>query len=211
MQKSDSDLLASAETVLSECTQHSTEWVIEPIRLSDFSTEVSGARYAFNENSNKATKNAYTVANKNAAFGRLKHGFSIFIDYLELNPGVPDAALAAMGLRPREHHAHMPLPRPEERLLLSVRKGVDELTVYAMRPEEGHPTSSVAPESHHGFTLRYRMEGDAAEKYVTSTRLHHTLFFDRADEGKRIFLSGAWVNPRLETGPWSEEISEIIG
>jgi hypothetical protein len=41
--------------------------------------------------------------------------------------------------------------------------------------------------------------------------LYHTLLFEQADEAKRIFLSAAWMNPRLEEGPWSEEFSEIVG
>jgi hypothetical protein len=31
------------------------------------------------------------------------------------------------------------------------------------------------------------------------------------DRGKEVFLSAAWVNPRLEPGPWSDEITEIVG
>jgi hypothetical protein len=96
--------------------------------------------------------------------------------------------------------------------VLSVKKQHDEITVYAARPEHDHPTAGVGPEHYHGFALRYKVEGEGeVEKTVISTRLHQTLFFERADEGKRITLSAAWVNPRLETGPWSGEITEIIG
>jgi hypothetical protein len=59
--------------------------------------------------------------------------------------------------------------------------------------------------------LRYKIEGDADYRTVISTRLHHTLFFEQIDEGKRISLSAAWVNPRLEPGPWCEEMAEVIG
>jgi hypothetical protein len=170
------------------------------------------ANTAYAANSDKATKNAVTVANKNAALGELKHTMGTFIDYLELNTQVPDAALDAMGLRPRQRHAHQPLPRPTEQLVLTTKKQHDEITVYAARPEQDHPTAGVGPAHYHGFALRYRVEGEGeVEKTVISTRLHHTLFFERADEGKRVTLSAAWVNPRLETGPWCGEISEIIG
>jgi hypothetical protein len=54
------------------------------------------------------------------------------------------------------------------------------------------------------------MEGDDHYE-TTTTQLHHTFFFERDDEGKRIYLSAEWINPRLETVPWSTEISEIIG
>jgi hypothetical protein len=211
LQQSDSSVIALAKTVYEECTTHSAEWSIEPARLATLGAAVTNSETAYAANSNKATKNATTVAYKDAAIGELKHVLAVFITYLEINLSVPDAALAAMGLRPRHHTAVQPLPRPDESLLLSVVKQHDELTVYAERPEHGQPTTSVGPKRYHGFALRYKIEGDTDEKTVISTRLHHTLFFSHEDEGKRITLSGAWVNPRLETGPWSAEITEIIG
>jgi hypothetical protein len=33
---------------------------------------------------------------------------------------------------------------------------------------------------------------------------------DRSDETRRIILSAAWVNPRLQEGPWSDGIAEVI-
>jgi hypothetical protein len=94
---------------------------------------------------------------------------------------------------------------------MSVRKHHDEMTVYAARPEQGHPDGSVAPVHYHGFTLRYRMEDEKEYRTVVSTRLHHTLFFEREDEGRRVCFTAAWMNPRLEPGPWSGEISEVVG
>jgi hypothetical protein len=185
---------------------------MEADRLSNLSTVVANANTTYMANNDKATKNAITVANKTAAFGELKHTLGVFIDYLEINLSVPDAALASMGLRPRQHHVHLPLPRPEDRLVLTTKKQNDEITVYAARPEQDHPTDGVGPKRYHGFALRCRLEGEGeVEKTIVSTRLHHTLFFERTDEGKRVFFSAAWVNPRLETGPWSKEIFEIIG
>ena len=212
LNKPDAEVLAHANTINSQCHQHEPDWNIDANRLATFDTVLFNANTAYQANSDKATKNAITVANKNAAFGELKHNMGTFINYLELNTQVPDAALDAMGLRPRQHHAHLPLPRPAEQLVLSVKKQHDEITVYAARPEQDQPTAGVGPTSYHGFALRYRVEGEnEVEKTVISTRLHHTLFFERTDEGKRVFLSAAWVNPRLEEGPWSGEISEIIG
>ncbi|MDR0614509.1 MAG: hypothetical protein LBF82_00850 [Lactobacillales bacterium] len=212
LNKPDAEVLAHANTIDSQCHQHEPDWNIDTNRLATFDTVLFNANTAYQANSDKATKNAITVANKNAAFGELKHNMGTFINYLELNTQVPDAALEAMGLRPRQHHAHLPLPRPAEQLVLSVKKQHDEITVYAARPEQDQPTAGVGPAHYHGFALRYRVEGEnEVEKTVISTRLHHTLFFERTDEGKRVFLSAAWVNPRLEEGPWSGEISEIIG
>ncbi|MDR2119915.1 MAG: hypothetical protein LBP64_03450 [Tannerella sp.] len=43
-----------------------------------------------------------------------------------------------------------------------------------------------------------------------STRLHMTLLFDEADEGKHVTFTAAWINPRLQHGPWSDAIKVLI-
>jgi hypothetical protein len=212
LQKPDAQLLAQANTIHEQCHQHETDWQMDPPRLTQFDALLQSANTAYAANNNEATKNAITSATKKAAFGELKHFLGPFIDYLEVNTNVPDAALEFMGLRSRQHHAHQPLPRPAEAPVISVRRQHDEITVYIARPEHDHPTAGVAPPQYHSFMIRYKVEGEGeAEKTVISTRLHHTLFFDRADEGKRVTLAAAWVNSRLETGPWSDDITEIIG
>jgi hypothetical protein len=210
LDRPDAQFLGQANLINEQCHEHG-EWNIEPARLTTYDAVLAHANTAFAANSNEATKNAITSAAKKVAFGELKHFLGPFIDYLEVNTNVPDEAIAYMGLRSRQHHAHQPLPRPAEAPVISVRRQHDELTVYIARPEHDHPTAGVAPTQYHSFVIRYKIEGDADEKMVISTRLHYTLFFERADEGKRVTLSAAWVNPRLEPGPWSEEISEVIG
>lgn len=211
LDKPDAEFLAQANTINSQCNQHKTDWKIDDDRLTTFDGLLGVANTAYAANRDKATKNATTSARKKAAFGELKHFLGPFIDYLEVNFSVPDAALDAMGLRSRHHHAHLPLPRPTDEVVLSVRKQHDEMTLYASRVELGHPTAATALATHHGFMLRYKIEGEEHYRTVISTRLHHTLFFEREDEGKRVYLSAAWVSPRLETGPWSDEFSEVIG
>jgi hypothetical protein len=211
LQKPDAQLLAQANTIHEQCHRHAPDWQIDPSRLMTYDTVLANANTAYAANNDKATRNAITSATKKAAFGELKHFMGPFIDYLEVNTNVPDTALEFMGLRPRQHHAHQPLPRPAEAPVISVKRQHDEITVYVARPEHDQPTAGVAPHQYHSFMLRYKKEGDADYQTVVSTRLHHTLFFERDDEGKRVTLSAAWTNPRLEAGPWSEDISEIIG
>ena len=210
LNKPDAQFLAQAKTINEQCHEH-FEWNIDSQRLTTFDTLLTNANNSYQLNLDKATKNAVTAANKKADFGELKHFLGPFIDYLEVNTAVPDSALQFMGLRSREHHAHHPLPRPTDPPVISVRKLHDEITVYVAQTEHDHPTDTVAPKRYHGFILRMRYENENTYQTVLSTRLHHTLFFERADEGKRIFISAAWINPRLEAGPWCEEISEVIG
>jgi hypothetical protein len=142
----------------------------------------------------------------------LKNFLGTYINFLEGNLHVPDEALALMGLRPRVHHASQPLPVPGESPVLSVVRQHDELTVYVAQPEHDHPNTTVAPrKKYYGFNLRWKFEGDAEYRHVVSTRLHVTLYFEQADETRRVILSAAWVNPRLQPGPWSDDISEVIG
>ncbi|MDR2449142.1 MAG: hypothetical protein LBD52_04205 [Prevotellaceae bacterium] len=211
LNRPDAEFLAKANNINEQCHLHGPEWDIEPPRLTQFNTLLAAANTAYEANNHESTKNAITSAHKKSTFGELKHFMGPFIDYLEVNTNVPDEALAFMGLRSREHHVHQPLPRPTEAPVISVRRQHDEITVYAARPEQDHPTAGVAPAHYHGFALRYRVDGEERYETVMSSRLHHTLFFERADEGKRILLSAAWVNPRLETGPWCVETSEVIG
>jgi hypothetical protein len=208
IKRTDADILNQVNTIAAECNSHNGEWNIDNDRLNTFTLLLTNANSAYAANGDLVTKNAITSANKRAAFGELKHYLGIFVNYLEVNDSVPDAALAAMGLRPCHQPTRHPLPCPNEQTVITVRKQHDEMPVYAARPKHGHPASTAESAHHYGFMLRYRKEGGNEYTVVVSTRLHHTLFFERADEGTR---SAAWVNPRLEAGPWSEEISEIIG
>jgi hypothetical protein len=210
LKKPDAEFLAHATTINMQCTENKDTWNIEANRLTSFSNLLTKAHDAYEVNMDKTTKNAITSANKKTAFEELKHFMGPFIDYLVANTYVPDEALEYMGLRSRHRHARQPLPRPKEEILISVKKQHGEMTVYAARPEYDHPVSGISTAKHHGFIVRYREDGKE-DKFALSTRLHLTLFFEREDEGKRVWISAAWINPRLETGPWCNEISEIIG
>jgi hypothetical protein len=202
--------LAEAKNINNQCHAH-TDWSVEPTRLTQFDTLLAAAQSAYEANRDPATKNATTAITKRTAFAELKNFLSLFINYLEGNIAVPDDAIELMGLRPRHPHAHQPLPAPPEAPVISARKQHGEITIYAAKPEHDQPTSGVAPTHYHGFLLYYKFKGEAEYKNVVSTRLHHTLYFEPEDDGKRILFKAAWVNSRMQHGPWSNEISEIIG
>lgn len=210
LNKPDAPFIAQAETINAQCHLHANEWALDPSVLATFDIKLSTAKTAYDANNDPSTKNAITAANKQAAFGDLKYFLSMYINTLEGNSNVPDSALQYMKLRPRHPGRHDPLPRPTDILTLSVVRQHDEMTVYASMPEHDQPTSSVGPKKHYGFMIRYTIEG-GLQQTLTTTRLHHTFFFDREDEGKKVTFAGAWINPRLETGPWSEDMEEVIG
>jgi hypothetical protein len=207
----DDQFIAHVNTVLSQCTAHSTEWKLPEDRLTSLNRLVTNATTAYTANKDKATHNLITSANKKAAFSDLKHFLSLFVDFLEGNLSVPDEALAIMGLRPRVHHVSEPMPRPTEAPVIRVIKQHGEMAVYVSRAERGQPTQTATQKHYYGFKIRWRFEGEKQDHTDVSTRLHYTLHFDREDETKRIIIAVAWINPRLEEGPWTEDISEVVG
>jgi hypothetical protein len=207
----DGQFIAYANTIDEQCTENATPWNIDPLRLHTLNTLTVNANHAFTANSDRAKHNHMTSTNKKMAFGELKHFLSPFIDFLEGNLLVPDSALENMNLRPRVHHAHLPIGRPTDIPAIKILQQHDELTVYVFRSELGQPTQSTTQPEYAGFKMRWRFEGETVDRIEVSTRLHHTIFLDREDETKRIILAAAFINPRLEEGPWSGDVVVVIG
>jgi hypothetical protein len=207
----DADLLGFVDNICTQVSAHETDWRVNTQQFMEVNTLLANAKKAYAENRKVDSKNHATAVAKKYAFNALKVETSLFIDALEGNAAVPDEALELMNLRPRHPHAAFPLPVPTETPVVDAVRQHDELTVYASKPEHDQPTATVGPKRYHGFAIRYKFEGDAEYKIVYSTRLHYTFIFDQEDDGRRLLFSAAWINPRLEHGPWSMEIAEIIG
>jgi hypothetical protein len=206
----DKEFLVYVNTIYDQCSQHSMTWNIDSALFNDLHSFLTIAQNAFEANASHATRNLVTSMEKKRAFSDLKHNLSIFINYIESNVLVPDEALAFMGLRPRTHTKHQPIPPPTEAPLLKIRQQHYEVTAYVTRVEYGQPTQGVQLKPYHGFKLYWRFEEEKNWHEVISTRLHHTLHFDHSDKGRSIVMAVTWVNPRLEEGPWSDEVTEII-
>jgi hypothetical protein len=78
--------------------------------------------------------------------------------------------------------------------------------LYVGVSEHGHPAKSMTGKGHYGFIVRYRREDEQEWHEKSFTRLHVALLFNDGDEGKCLFLYVAWLNPRLQHGPWSNEV-----
>jgi hypothetical protein len=206
----DATYLAHANAVNDQCMLHTKEWEIDPDRLDKVTTAVNIANAAYKANVDPSTRNAVTSAQKKAAFGELKHDLPLFVDYLESTLTVPDEALAFMHLRPRDHTKSEPKSPPDEEPVLTTVRQHGQVTAYVSLQEHGQPTRSVKRKQYHGFKLRWRFEGETTYHIEFSTRLHYTIFFEQEDATKRVELSAAWINPRLQEGPWSDVITEVV-
>ncbi|MDR1259341.1 MAG: hypothetical protein LBK65_08720 [Tannerellaceae bacterium] len=206
----DKEFLEYVNSIYDHCLQHSMPWNIDSALINDLHSFLTVAQNAFEANANPSTRNLVTSMEKKRAFADLKHNLSIFINYIESNMLVPDEALAYMHLRPRTQPKHEPVPAPTEAPLVDVKQQNDEVAVYVTRKEFGQPTDGVQIKPYHGFKLHWQFEGETVWRTEISTRLHHTLYFDSQDEDRHVVLSAAWVNPRMEEGPWSKKITVTI-
>jgi hypothetical protein len=207
----DSEYIAWAQNISLQCTDHSREWSINIETLTTLQTFVDNAKNAYDANINRETANHYTAVNKRESFKALKRFMSTFIMALVSNFAIPNAELVAMGLPSREHHAHEPLPVPSEAPEVTTIVGQHhDITIYVMIPQLGHPSEHLKKKGYHGFVLRYRKEDETDWREIHSTSLHTTLIFENDDEGKHIMLTAAWINPRIEHGPWSDELRVLI-
>jgi hypothetical protein len=211
MPRKDAEFIAWTKTIYRDCSENAPTWQLDTTLLNQFNDLVVTATAAYENNADKELRNRATVKLKDAAFLALKLFLSTYINTLEGNNNIPDEAIESMGLRPRHPHAHQPIPVPTEAPVLTAIVGQHhDVTVYASTLQHGHPTAFLKDGKYAGFMLKYLMDGETQWQSIVSTRLHYTLIFTDADEGKYIRLQAAWVNPRMQNGPWSEEVRELI-
>jgi hypothetical protein len=205
----DAEFLPWAENIKAQCAANAA-WQIANDDMVELSALCDAARSAYDANNNPQTANRQTSLEKRMSFERLKRFLSTFITALEVNKRVSDEAIQAMGLRPRAHHAHLPLPRPTEAPDITAVHGEHcSVTVYAGASQKGHP-SAYSGKGYHGIRVRYRVEDQTEWKERMESRLHATLLFDESDQAKRVTITAAWLNPRLEAGPESEAVTVVI-
>jgi hypothetical protein len=211
MKRKDAEFIAWAETIHRTCTENASMWNLDMMLLNQFSMLYGVAETKYHLNTNKDLQNRVTVNAKDAAFAALKSFLSAYINVLEGNLTIPDEALSDMALRPRHPGSHQPIGIPTVAPVLLVIVGQHhDVTTYVSTPQHGHPTEYLKDGKYAGFILKYLIEGETEWQTVISTQLHHLLIFTDAEEGKHITLKAAWVNPRMQNGPWSDALTEFI-
>jgi hypothetical protein len=211
--RQDSELLAYSRLIETTCRQHqaSTDWNIDTTLLQQLTDQNTAYETAYNANAALETRNHFTVAAKNAASVALRAFLAGFVNYLLGNASVTDEGLDAMGIRPRHPVHHQPLPPPTEAPIVGLVTGQHhDLDVYFYKNQAGHPTTYLADPADYGVLLQYRFEGATEWQQAIITKKHHTLIFDDAAEGKYLQVRAAWLNPRLQQGPWSDTDKKLI-
>ncbi|MDR1190367.1 MAG: hypothetical protein LBK60_01710 [Verrucomicrobiales bacterium] len=207
------ELLGLSRGVETECrkNQANEKWGIDARLLLGLTAANDALAGAIDANADKATKNTATAAAQKAAFNELNHLYEEFVGYLHSDRKIPDAAFRMMGVRPRGHGAHEPLPVPEVAPVLELETGQHGLIkVTATQPTAGQPTHTMAPSQYHAVLLEYRIKGSGETDRKSVTAKRHKFDFTEADAGKTFEIRGAWQNPRNQAGPWSSWVSALI-
>jgi hypothetical protein len=134
-----------------------------------------------------------------------------FIDSLEVNLKVPDEALDKMGLPPREKPANQPDPPPTTHLVITFKKIDNTLRLQGSQQISGQPKSTVGPKKlHFGIIFKVKVEGEPEPRIIPTTKLHADIIFPPEYKGRHAKVSGAWLNSRLDPGPWCDDIDIIL-
>jgi hypothetical protein len=209
--RKDSEFIPAVHNINEQCSVHQAEWQLDANQTSQLNMLTVNAENAYQENLNPETANRRTATNKRVTFAALRAFLSTFVNVLVADQLISDTDLEAMGLPSREHHFHQPLPVPGEAPKVSVIVGQHhDVTLYVSIPQYGHPSEFLTKKGYHGFVVRYRKADETEWHEEHSTRLHLTLLFDSEDEGKHLIVTVAWINPRIQHGPWSDEITVLI-
>ena len=206
----DAEFIPWVKNIDAQVTANKVAWGLNDVQVAKLNQLTGSAVASWEANSNPETTNRRTAAEKKAAFSELKHFLSLFTESFYVNDAITDADIEAMGLRPRHVHVSQPKPEPTEAPEVSAVVGQHhDVTIYVSKAQYGVPVRSLNTQ-YHGFTIRYRKEGESEWQQQMSSRLHTILYFESEDEGKRLYFAVAWLNGRLQHGPWSDEVSTLI-
>jgi hypothetical protein len=207
----DGELIAWAQSLYTLCAEHKEEWGLNPVSLQKLDVLVREAAVAYENNLLPDTRNRISRVNKTTAVAALRSFLRLFVPVFRANEAVDERYLGVLGMPPRKRHARMPLPAPKEEPEINVLTKQDhEIRVHVSVPSYGHPVESATRKAYHGFVARYLKEGNTEWQDVYSTRLHTDIMFKDEDQGKRVTIKAAWINPRLQHGPWSKDMNVLI-
>jgi hypothetical protein len=207
----DAKYLAFIENLLKICRDNLLLYKIPEADYTKAENLEEKARTAFEINAMPATKNKITVLEKNEAFKELKTYMSWFNKSLEANLNIPNIALIEMGLPSREHTHHGDHPRPKRMPVVTLSKEGLETTLFFAQQEHNHPTESIVDEFVHGARIEFRFDNDTVWQSETVTKKRYTFIFTEEDAGKQVHVRVAWVNTKLEAGPYCREFTFIVG
>ncbi|OAV68406.1 hypothetical protein Barb4_02077 [Bacteroidales bacterium Barb4] len=198
--------------VCKQCVADAAVWKLNAEMMTQFKNLSALANTLYIANADTAKKNKETRLYKDATFKALKEFIrNVLYPTLKANSLVADVDLVLMGFPSRGFTAHEPIPVPEEVPVLTTDVGKHHgITVYAGLKQKTHLTDSQRRSGIYGFKLKYLVDGETVWQELTSTSLKHTITFPAEYEGKHVEFIAAWVNPRLQEGPWSDTVKALI-
>jgi hypothetical protein len=205
------EAIEKANSIATQCAENAERWKMDTNVLQKYVARVSAAKSAYAANADPNKRNHVTAVVKRETLLVLREYMPVLVAHLLGNEKISNEELESMGLPSRRTHHHVSIDVPSEAPELVVFTGRHHsVDAYVSIPRLGQPTERLKKKGYYGIVLRYRVEGEETWHEESSTRLHVTMPFDFEQQGKVITLLAAWINPRLQHGPWSDEIKVII-
>ncbi|MDR1304582.1 MAG: hypothetical protein LBK76_05090 [Verrucomicrobiales bacterium] len=195
-----------------QANQKTDQWDLDARRILALKAVNDHLELALQANDAKETRNHFTVVAKDEAVSALLVILRGFINYLiGKTDKITDEILQQLGIPPRHHVKHEPLPPPTDAPVVVIHTGHNhDADFYFFNNQAGHPTKYLAAANCHAVLLKYRLQGTDDWQQQTITRKHLTKHFGLEAQGKALEAVAAWLSPTLQPGPWSDPETAIV-
>ena len=217
--RSNKAYLEYVDNILETVRANMTAWGISTTEFKRVENPYLNTRKAYDRNAAKATRGDKSAADLHVDMQRLKPIISDFVISLRGNLTISDDMLIIMNIPLRRRTYHQAHPAPEDDAVFEFRRIAHLLYQIVMQSlAAGHPRQTMTDRRrHHGYWFDYIIiDHDAPipdPETITNwehrefTKLRETITFPASAEGKRLIGRAAWINRRLQNGPWSEPVN----
>jgi hypothetical protein len=210
----EADLVDWADNFTARVVANATAWEIPAAEV----TALQASNTAFknlHEQAASPEKSPVIVAQKNAARDDLKAKIRALADFRLKNPVITPAQRLDLGLTVKDTNP-TPIPTPSSRPEFYFK--VKDVRIVEIHFKDLASDTKGKPYGVNGAVISYTIFDSAPPavspadltKSVLATRTPHTLQFEEADRGKRVYAALQWQNDKGEKGPFSEIQNTVI-
>ena len=205
--------------ILETVRPNMTAWEISTTRFKRVENPYLNTVKSYDKNAAKATRGDKSAIDLHDDMKKLRPIVAVFVIFLRGNTNIPDDMLAVMNIPPRLRTYHQAQPAPDDDAVFEVRRVAHLLYQILMQSlAAGHPRQTMTDRRrHYGYRFEYIIIDHAAPipdietitnwEFLEFTKLRNNITFPQAAEGKRLIGRAAWINNRLQPGPWSEPVN----
>ncbi|MGA9210350.1 MAG: hypothetical protein WB347_21325 [Terriglobales bacterium] len=163
----------------------------------------------------KATRNAITIADTQAAKNAAVVLFRAYGRIVKASQGVSDGDKTALGIVLTTYQPSA-IPAPATMPLISINGGTPQQLTCTYRDQNSTPKSRAKPAGTVALEMRVSTsivvisDPDSLMFDGIYTRTPFALNFASGDRGKTAYIAGRWLNRKGQWGPWSAIQTAIV-